>query len=321
MDILDFTVPSSDGIHTLAGHVYLPDGFPDTCPRGVFHVVHGMTEHIGRYDPFLRDICKTGWIVCGYDNLGHGHTVKDSSELGYIARKKGYELLARDVGLFSNAVQSTYNAADLPYILVGHSMGSFIVRFATAKGYVRPTRLVVMGTGGPNPIAGVGLGVIGAIKLLKGERHISPMIDKLAFGTYNARFGGVDKHSTDPTDHYQWLNTQKEPLEVYCADPLCAYQFTASGMGDLVRLTVKVNRGKWFKSLPSGMPVLLVSGKDDPVGDYGKGISKVRDGLDRRGVPVDMHLYEGYRHEILFDLCYPDVLGDISAFINSIEKE
>ncbi len=315
MDVLDFPVPSSDGVHTLSGHVYLPDGFPDTRPRGVFHVVHGMTEHIGRYDPFLRAICKNGWLVCGYDNLGHGHTVKDSSELGYIAHKKGYEFLAKDVKKFSDAVREMYGVTDLPYALMGHSMGSFIVRYATGKGYVKPDRLIAMGTGGPNPIAGLGVAVIGLIKLLKGERYISPMIDKLAFGTYNSHFGGVDPNNADPVEGYKWLNTQRAPLEVYCADPLCAYQFTASGMGDLVRLTAKVNKKSWFRSFPAGIPILLVSGKDDPVGDYGKGIIKVRDRLSRRGISVEMHLYEGMRHEILFDACYPAVLSDISAFL------
>ncbi len=320
MEILEFSVPSSDGVHTLAGHVYLPDGFPETRPRGVFHVVHGMTEHIGRYDPFLRDACATGWLVCGYDNLGHGHTARDASELGYIARKKGYDLLARDVARFSDAVRTTYGVADLPYALMGHSMGSFIVRFATSKGYVKPDRLIAMGTGGPNAVAGVGIAVIGLVKCFNGDRYVSPLIDKLAFGSYNRQFGG-EGDGSDPTEHYKWLNTQREPIERYCADPLCAYSFTASGMSDLVRLTVKVNRRGWFRSLPAGMPVLLVAGADDPVGNYGKGIIKVRDRLEKKGVPVEMHLYEGKRHEILFDTCYPEVLADISLFLNPSEKE
>ncbi len=317
MEILDLNVPSSDGIHTLAGHVYLPDDFPDTRPRGVFHVVHGMTEHIGRYDPFLRDICKTGWLVCGYDNLGHGHTVNDPSELGFIAHKDGHERLAHDVQCFYLTVCETYGVGDLPYVLMGHSMGSFIVRYAASRGYVIPHRLILMGTGGPNPVAGVGLAVIGAVKLFKGERYISPMLDKLAFGTYNSHFGGAEKGSTDPVERYKWLNTQREPLETYCADPLCAFRFTASGMSDLVRLTCLVNKKKWFRSLPAGMPVLLVSGKDDPVGDYGKGVTGVRDRLIAQGITVEMYLYEGARHEILFDTVFPTVLSDICAFLNT----
>ncbi len=315
MDIRDFTVPSSDGIHTLAGHVYLPVG----TPCGVFHVVHGMTEHIGRYDPFMQALCEDGWLVCGYDNLGHGHTVRDSSELGFIASKNGHELLSRDVGLFSDAVRKQYGLTEKPYILLGHSMGSFIARYATSKRYVTPDRLIVMGTGGPNPIAGIGLGIIGLIKLCKGERHVSPLVDKLAFGPYNDRFG--EAPADDPCSRYRWLNTAREPLEVYVADPLCAFPFTVSGMGDLIRLTVRTNRRSWFTSLPVGMPVLLVAGREDPVGDYGRGVEAVRDRLARAGVPVSCHLYDGARHEILLDVCYPEVLRDIRTFIRTTDKE
>ncbi len=320
MEILDFPLPSSDGVHTLAGHVYLPDGLPETRPRGVFHVVHGMTEHIGRYDPLMRAICATGWIVCGYDNLGHGHTVRDPSELGFIADKKGYELLARDVGVFSNAVREAYGVTDRPYALMGHSMGSFIVRYATSKGYARPDRLIAMGTGGPNPIAGMGIAVVGTVKLFKGKRYLSPMLDQLAFGTYNAHFAEEGDGDTR-VDHFKWLNTQREAREIYCADPLCGYQFTAGGMSDLIRLTYRSNKGKWFRSMPKELPVLLVSGQDDPVGDYGKGVTCVRDRLARRGIPVEMHLYEGARHEILFDTCSQKVHHDIIAFLNSTQKE
>ena len=306
--VKDFPVPSSDGIHTLAGHVYLPDG----QIRGVLHVVHGMAEHIARYDPFMRAMAADGWLTCGYDHLGHGHTVRDASELGYIAPKRGYDLLARDVAAFYAAVCEQYELADKPYALMGHSMGSFVVRYATSCGYVKPAHLIVMGTGGPNPIAGVGLAVIGLVKRLRGGHHVSDLVENLAFGSYNNRFGG----GGEGADGYQWLNTLREPVEVYCADPLCGYRFTVSGMSDLVTLTSRTNQRKWFKSLPSDVRVLLVSGQDDPVGDYGRGVTAVRDRLCDAGVAVKCHLYEGARHEILLDTCADTVLADIRAFLN-----
>ena len=112
----EFCAPSSDGIHTLRGVVYLPEGEA----RGYFHVVHGMTEYIGRYDAFMTDMARAGWICFGYDNLGHGKTVNDNSELGYIAKKDGFDLLCRDVKVFSDAVMSEYKETygELPYILM-----------------------------------------------------------------------------------------------------------------------------------------------------------------------------------------------------------
>ncbi len=317
MDILDFPVASCDHVHTLAGRVYLPDHYDTVPPRGIFHIVHGMTEHIARYDRFMRDLCAAGWIVCGYDNLGHGHTVNDPSELGYIAKKNGHDLLATDVGTFADAVCERFGTVlendyerRLPYVLMGHSMGSFIVRYAVYKRYIHPDRLIIMGTGGPNPMAGIGLFAIRLVKMFRGDKHISPFLDKLAFGSYNARF------VTHPSvaDGCEWLSADKSVRERYLADPLCTFKFTVSAMGDLVRLTRDTNKRKWFRGIPKDIPILLVSGSNDPVGDYGKGIRKVRRRLQDAGVPVTCRLYEGMRHEILNDTSYPDVLEKIRRF-------
>ncbi len=307
MEIKNFSVLSSDGRHKLAGHVYLPDG----DARGIFQVVHGMAEHIARYDAFMKAMCEDGWLVCGYDHLGHGHTARDASELGYIAKKGGHDLLARDVGIFSDAVREAYGLADRPYALMGHSMGSFIVRYAVAKGYARPQRLIVMGTGGPNPIAGVGLAVIGLVKCFRGGKHVSNFVDNLAFGSYNKRFGG----GGDGADGFAWLNTQREPVEIYCADPLCGYKFTVSAMGDLVRLNAKSNQAKCFAATPKDMKVLLVSGGDDPVGNYGSGVTAVHERMTAAGVPCECRLYGGARHEILLDTCADEVIADIRVFL------
>ena len=303
MKIIDFKAPSTDGIHDLAGKVYVPD----QTPVGVLHVLHGMTEHIARYDTFMREMAEAGYITCGYDHLGHGNTAADPSELGFIAEKGGHDLLLRDVKAFSDAVRAEYGK-DLPYILMGHSMGSFIARLAAEK-YVRPHKLIIMGTGGPNPIAGGGLALIGVIKTFKGPRHVSPFIDKMAFGGYNKRF---DDGDSDPR---AWLTKDGGVREKYANDPFCNYKFTVSAMGDLIRLTKNANRGAWFKSLPAGLPILLVSGHDDPVGDFGKGVETVCERLQKAGHPVTCHLYDGYRHEILNDASHDRVVADILDFL------
>ena len=302
MKIIDFKAPSTDGIHDLAGKVY----FPDKSPVGILHILHGMTEHIARYDTFMREMAEAGYITCGYDHLGHGNTAADPSELGFIAEKGGDDLLLRDVKAFSDAVRGEYGE-DLPYVLMGHSMGSFIARLAAEK-YVKPHKLIIMGTGGPNPIAGVGLALIGIIKACKGPRHISPFIDNMAFGGYNKRFG-EDAHPK------AWLTKDAAVRDAYMADPFCTFPFTISAMGDLIRLTKNANRGAWFKSLPQGLPILLVSGHDDPVGDFGKGVETVCAKLQKAGHPVTCRLYSGYRHEILNDACHDRVVADILDFL------
>ncbi len=303
----DFKVLSSDGIHTLSGIVYLPDGEA----RGFFHIVHGMTEYIGRYDRIMSDMAELGYICFGYDHLGHGKTVKDKSELGFIASKNGHDLLCRDVKVFSDAVRTEFDKENtLPYYLMGHSMGSFIVRLATEK-YVRPDKLIIMGTGGANPAAGAGIALISLIKLFKGERHISPFIYSLAFGGYNNKFKNDENASSQ-----SWLSTDLEIRKKYMDDDYCTFKFTVSAMGDLMTLLKNCNRGAWFKNMPR-IPILLVAGEDDPVGNYGKGIREVEKKLKKRGHNARSILYTGARHEILNDFTYEDVKNDILAFLRA----
>ena len=301
----NFSVRSSDGIHNLSGVVYLPEGEA----RGLFHVVHGMTEHIARYDRFLTDMAKQGFISFGYNHLGHKDTA-DDSELGYIAKKDGWKLLVNDVKVYSDAVRAEFGTPDMPLCLMGHSMGSFVARLA-AERCVEPQRLVVMGTGGPNPAAGVGLALIGAIKKIKGDKHFSKLIDGIAFGSYNERFGGGT-----PEDPKPWLTNDEEIRKIYYADKYCMFNFTVSAMGDLINLIKHSNSTDWFKNMPSNLPILLVSGEEDPVGNYGKGVREVEDKLKKQGKNVTLKLYGGARHEILNDFTYEETLEDILKFCN-----
>ncbi len=303
-----FCVPSCDQMHTLAGVVYLPA----QTPKGLFHVVHGMTEHIGRYDRFMTALAQEGYLVFGYDHLGHGATAKDASELGYIAKKNGYDLLAQDVKQFSQAVRKEYSTPDhpLPYYLMGHSMGSFVTRWAVAKGYVKPDRFLIMGTGGNNPAAGMGLCVIAMMKGMFGDHHVSSLVYALAFGSYNQRFKGEDKK-----DVHLWLTNDKAEREKYCADPYCSFRFTVSAMGDLVRLNKITNEKRWYQMMPKDLPILLLSGAEDPVGNYGKGVRQVTEKLQKEGIAAECILYPNARHEILNDFTYETVKQDILTFL------
>ena len=299
--MIDKRVESSDGVHELVGRVYIPEGEP----RGAFQVVHGMTEHIARYDGFMRELASAGFVTFGYDHLGHGKTALNDSELGFIAHKDGWKHLVDDVDIFASAVRSEYGEA-LPYVLMGHSMGSFVVRMTAAK-YNKHDKLIVMGTGGPNPAAGAGLAMIGIIKTFKGEKHISKLIYSIAFGKYNERFA-------DENDQYAWLTKNVDERIKYAGDKFCTFKFTVSAMGDLISVNKASNDKNWAPSLDKSKPILLVSGTDDPVGEYGKGVAAVRDMIASAGIPVRMKLYENCRHEILNDTSREEVIRDILEF-------
>ena len=300
--VINKEVLSSDRIHQLKGKIYIPEG----PARGLFHVVHGMTEYLDRYDGFMRAIAEQGYIVFGYDHLGHGHTALHDSELGFIAHENGWEKLIDDVFVFGNVIKKAMGD-HLPFILMGHSMGSFIVRMTAAK-YHHWDKLIVMGTAGPNPAAGAGIFLAGVIKKLKGERHISPFIYKMAFGAYNKRF----ESENDP---YAWLSVNRENRDKYRADKYCTFMFTVSAMQDLIRLNKGCNEKDWFSSIDKEKPILLVSGSEDPVGEYGAGVKKVYDSLVAAGANVQMKLYRDCRHEILNDISRDEVIADIKAFI------
>ena len=306
IEIKKIKVKSNDGIHFLAGVVYIPE---DNI-KGIYHIVHGMTEHIGRYDRIMTALAENGYVCCGYDNLGHGYTANSKDELGFIAHDRGWEILAKDVASFSDAVRNEFGK-ELPYYLMGHSMGSFIARLA-AERFVKPDKLIIMGTGGPNPMANPGLILIGLIKLFYGEKHISKLIDKIAFGSYNNRFNENDGSS--------WLTTDIEVRKKYWKDEFCSFKFTVSAMGDLIRLIKYSNSSSWFNNISPSMPILLVSGDEDPVGDYGKGILTVYERLIKLGKDARYILYKGARHEILNDFCYDDVKNDILKFIGEENK-
>ncbi len=301
MRIIEKAVGSSDGKNTLKGKVYLPDGES----AGLFQVVHGMTEHIGRYDRFMRDMCDLGWTVFGYDHLGHGTTAASDADLGFIAHKDGWKLLVSDVGVFADAVADEYGK-ELPRVLFGHSMGSFIVRLYAAKEGEKLSKLIVSGTGGPNPAAGAGIAVANVIRAFRGERHVSKTLYKLAFGSYNKKW--PDEGAT------AWISNDKSVIEKYEADRFCTFKFTVSAMADLVKLNKYSSAKSTFRGTPKVLPVLLISGEDDPVGGYGAGVRQVCEAYKREGINVTMKLFPGARHEVLNDFTYDEAKKIIADF-------
>ena len=315
--MISYPHPSTDGVHTLAGRVYLPEGYPDTPARGILHVAHGMIEHISRYDGFMREMAEFGWIVCGYDHLGHGESVNDPSERGYIAKKDGWIYLQRDVAAFSEAVRGAYgkdsSGRELPYVLMGHSMGSFITRLAMTK-YVHPDAVILMGTGGPRRFSGMGIPLVELIKLVYGDKHYSNLIEQLSIGTFNERFGGT-KNAPNPV---AWMTDDEAVCKTFLEDEMCHFRFTSSAMGDVIRLSHHCNRRNWYRAVPKDIPILLISGDADPVGNYGRSVRLIEARLLKAGVPVTCRLYDGMRHEILNSGCCGEVKEDIKEFLRGV---
>ena len=305
MERIERSVPSVDGIHSLYTVMYVPAGEV----RGLVQLVHGMSEHIERYAPLMQTLAENGFLAFGHDHVGHGKTARDDGELGFIAHRGGYDVLIRDVGGVSDAVAREYPGKKR--ILFGHSMGSFVVRLYAAVHSNALSGLIVMGTGGPNPAAGVGLQLAKMIRGIRGEKHVSGLVDALAFGTYNDR--------TEKKTVYDWLSTDLSSVKKYLEDPRCGFPFTVSAMCDLVTLNRNANRKEAYAQLRADLPVYLVAGAEDPVGAYGKGVSQVAQAYRDAGLSnVSVKLYPGARHEILNDFCKAEVATDLLDWIDRI---
>ena len=301
-EVKNIEIKSSDNIHTLKGKAYVPTGEI----KGIFHLVHGMTEYIDRYDFLFGAIAESGFIAAGFDNLGHGKTALDDAELGFIAHKNGWRFLVDDVINFGYELKKLYPQKYL--YLMGHSMGSFIARLCFEKEQNLYKKVIFCGTAAKNPLAKMGLLLTNTIKLFKGERYISNLCNTIAFGSYNKKFGNASE--------YEWLTSDREIIKKYAKDEFCAFKFSVSALNDLIKLIDLCNRREWFEKTPVNTPILLISGDMDPVGNYGKGIKQIHNKLSVKH-NAQMKLYTNARHEIHNDFCRSEVISDIIKFLKS----
>lgn len=301
----DLSYPSKNGVDTIRAYLCLPD--EPIKPIAILQLSHGMCEYFERYEWFCEFLCNNGVIVCGNDHLGHGNSAKTPDDLGYFAKKDGWKFLAEDVFTLTELVKKQY--PDLPVFLLGHSMGSFIARaYLNAHGG-ELAGAIICGTAGKNPMSGIGKMVTKLISAFKGDRYRS------AFAKNLADKGRLDRCSEKRTQN-DWLTKDTAIVDKYCTDPLCNYTFTVSAYYDLIKILDFINSPKGVANVPKDLPIFLISGTDDPVGEYGKGPAQTLSLLESAGCTrVSIKLYDGDRHELLNELDRTRVARDILDFI------
>ena len=297
-----FTLPSScDG-----QNLFCRLAEPTTPLRGVVQISHGMCEHIDRYIPFFRFLALEGFVVCGNDHLGPGKTCQNPDHFGFFAEEKGYQYLIEDLHQVSLFLKKRY--PQLPLFLFGHSMGSMITRLYLSKYSSLLQGVVICGTAGPNPASKAGMLLCKQVIAKKGEFSHSSQLQKLIFGSYNNR-------CSHPKNEWAWLSRDDEMVDAYIQDPLCGFPFTASAYLDLLSLQYFCNTRVWYKTLDQNLPMLLISGAMDPVGNYGKGIRMIEKQLLRAGVSdLTVWIYPGARHELLNETNRDEVMRDVLSW-------
>ena len=296
---------SSDKAHDTAYYVIFPAG----AVRGVVQISHGMAEHFERYNAFADFLADHGFVVCGEDHLGHGRTAADESEYGYFSEKSGWENVVKDMFRLTKMMKKNY--PEVPYFLLGHSMGSFLARAYATRYSKHIDGLVLSGTSAGSGGTSALLVMLDAAKRLKGDKHRSKFFNNVAFGSYNDKI-------TERNSDFDWLTRDTSIVAKYCNDKRCGFTFTLNGFENLVKLLWYVNNSKWFRTYPKSLPTYLVSGACDPVGEYGKGVLKVFNELNLNDCNVEMKIYKDARHELLNETNKEEVYADLLDFFESL---
>lgn len=312
-DFQEFTFLSSDGRTQLHGAQWTP---ADREPIAVLQIAHGVAEHILRYDDFARYLNDRGILVAGHDHLGHGKSLPEGGTPVYFGDRATWETVVDDIHLLHDRLREQY--PDLPILLMGHSMGSFLSRSYLIRYPGTVDAAIIMGTGWqPEMTIRGGLLLAGILSGLKGPDAVSKMVTNMAFGAYNKAFG--DKPRT-PND---WLSADTDNVDRYMADPLCGADATVGLFRQMLHGIRFNQRQSHLRQMDREMPVLFVAGDKDPVGSCGKGVRQTYDAFRSAGMrDCTLKLYPGLRHEILNEKAYTaDITKNIEAWLLSrLEK-
>lgn len=295
-------ITSSDGKTTLNVVAWRPNG----KVKAVLQIAHGVTEYIERYEEFAQFMNERGIYVVGNDHIGHGHSIAYGEEPMYFS---DWNYTVKDLYSVYGFAKDEY--PEVPYFLMGFSMGSFMVRQFLIDYPGRVDATIIMGTGQQSWI-NVALGKMMANSEAKkvGEEHGSPVVDKLTFGTYNKFF----KPNRTEMD---WLCACETALDKYIADPMRGKHMSAGLFREMLNGMLYTAKKRNISKMDKDIPVLFLSGDKDPVGDQGKGVKKAYNAFKKSGIKdVTLKLYPGLRHDILHEEIHKEIYEDIYNWIS-----
>lgn len=301
----DFTFLSSDGRHQIHAVRWTPDL---GTPRAAVQLVHGISEYIERYDRFAVYLADRGYVVTGHDHLGHGKTAGNKKELGFLGLQNGWDYLIHDIRTLREDTGARYPR--LPYVLLGHSMGSFAARTYLIDYPGSLDGCILLGTGQEAPaLVAFGKGLSALWSKWKGPRSVSGLITFCSLGLYNRRFR-PNRTSAD------WISRDEAVVDAYVSDPMCRFVPTAGMFHDLMGALEYIARPEHLARMDPATPVALFSGGEDPVGGRGKGVRKVESFFRRAGCrDLTVKLYPGARHELLNETNRDEVYADILTWL------
>lgn len=291
-----YSLASADGKTSLHCVMWRPEGEP----IGVLQIVHGMVEYLERYAPFAEFLTDRGFVVFGHDHIGHGRSVRNTADWGVMDCENPNDVMVEDIYLHYRIVNRRFN--NKPFIILGHSMGSYMLRQMLSQ---KGTTLfgldgaIIMGTGQEDPqVLELGLSILHFLAAFRGWRYKSPLVPKMLFSKQYRKYPIGATYGKD-----SWLTHDKEIVRQYYSDPKCMFILSLGGFKGLFQACKYATNQENVNKIPKHIPVLFVSGDEDPVGDMGEGVKAAYQQFVDAGIRnVKLKLFKGDRHEILNEL-------------------
>jgi alpha-beta hydrolase superfamily lysophospholipase len=299
----DFYFPSEG-----TGQIHACRWMPEKTPIAVLQIVHGIAEYIERYDDFANYMNQLGYIVVAEDHMGHGKSINGGGIQGYF--HGGWFAAVADSNSLLERTKQEFPG--LPYVILGHSMGSFMTRtLLCAYPNSGISTAVICGTGWqPRALLAGGIAVCETVCKAKGETTVSETLQNLVFSGYNKRV-------ENPATPFDWVCADKNVVSSYIADPLCGFTATCGLLRDMLKGIAYIENPANLAAMYKNLPVFFIAGGDDPVGNYGAGVHRSAQAFEKIGMrDVTCKIYPGKRHEILNETGKCEVYHDISAWLD-----
>lgn len=292
------------------GRIHFCRWTPEGQPKAILQIIHGIAERVERYDDFANYLNGQGFLVVAEDHMGHGSSLEEGGVRGYF--HGGWFTAVDDSCRLMKDTMAEF--PNVPYIMFGHSMGSFMARTILAK-YPDSgiSAAIICGTGWqPTFALPVLIKVVEEICKKCGEENPNEQLDNMVFGGFNKRI----ENARTPKD---WLTRDEEIVDAYIADPMCGFVPSCGLLRDMMKGICYIQQPKNLAAMKKNLPVFFIAGREDPVGPYGKGVEQAAKAFRKAGmINVALKLYPGCRHEILNELNKEEVYADITKWLGQV---
>lgn len=310
METKSFFVTMRDGTE-ISVNRWIPEGEV----KGIIHLSHGLAEHSLRYDRLGSILAENGFVFEAHDHRGHGKTAqkaveKENGAFGFLSETDGFTKVVDDLHELILKLKEEYPGKKT--FLIAHSFGSFVGQSYIENYGDTLDGCILSGTAGPRKtLVSSGKIIANIVQLLCGKKHVSKLLNQLSFGSYNKK---VPNQKTE----FDWLSANETNVNMYMNDKWCGFIPTAGFFADMLSGLSRIHKAKNIKQIPLALPIFLIVGKDDPVGNYSKTVEKLSQIYKKIGIKdVELKIYEGDRHELYNDNHKETVESDTVSWLNA----